>query len=854
MKKNYNNDNFDVSNIENNSHNDFQDKKSGLNLKKIKPKGKRSISKKSNKYLDILSLVLLMLSALIFLALISLKSSGSFGNIVKVMYSVSFGYYASFVIPIVLGLTGFLIYKRKKKRFIIKISFILLSFSLLISIFISLFHFYKNASFFENFEHSYGSVVGKFGYESSLFIIQFLGFIGSVIFSITAFLILFMFAFEFHINQMLIFFKVPLKLIVKVLIYPFTSILRKIKKNKKKKEFEKMFSDNDKDDVDEANSLVIKGNNRSKIGEENKIDALNDDIKFDSSFFSDESKIEITDIDKSGDNRKNKKDDLNNSANDKIQINEKVTEIAAGFEAESKGEYLYVPPSIDLLASNIITGEDSDESDEQLKENARLLEEKLNEFSVEGKVVQINPGPVITQYEIKLAKGVKVVKISSLDKDLAMTLKARSIRIVAPIPGKDTVGIEIPNRKPSIVYLKSVIDSEKFINHKSKLAIALGKTISGENYILDLKKTPHLLIAGSTGSGKSVCINGLILSILYRTTPEEVQFCMIDPKMVELSVYNDLFQHHLLKIDGIDSAVVTDSEDAVRLLEALVAEMTRRYKILEDSGTRNLEEYNDAIDSKDILYSKTNGDEFVKMPYIVTIVDEYGDLMMTSGKAIEEPICRLAQMARAIGIHMVIATQRPNVKVVTGLIKANFPTRISFRVMSQIDSRTILDSKGAESLLGKGDMLIVPPGDSSLIRLQNALVETKEINRVVDHIKNQPTDFGKIKLTAKPKKDDLPPGFNGDNGDFYNGEGSNSEAVDFANSDKKKSYEDFYREAKRIVIQHQMASVSMLQRGLSIGYARAGKIIDQLEKDGVVGPHVGSKSREVLKGSYEDND
>jgi len=830
--------------MKNNSKNKISLKKKNLNN-----------SSRNNKYLDSFSILLITLSVLMFSALLSLKNSGSFGNIVKIFYTVSFGYYASFVIPIILGLTGFLVYKRKRKRVILRIDIILFLFALLTSIFISLYYRYKDPLFFENIKDGYGEIIGNFGFVSGSYLIKLFGYTGSIIFSASAFAILFMFAFEFHINQMVLFFKMPLKFIIKIMIYPITSILRKIKINNKKKEFEKMFSDDsglDPDDKSNNSSLLIKGNENNIADKDeaigNKIESKSE-ITFDSNFFSNELKEEKDSIKRFSDNNISKNITKDN---EEIQINEKIIEQSAGFESESKGEYRYVPPSIDLLTNTIIGGADSDESDEQLKENARLLEEKLNEFSVEGKVVQVNPGPVITQYEIKLAKGVKVVKISSLDKDLAMTLKARSIRIVAPIPGKDTVGIEIPNRKPSIVYLKSVIDSEKFINHKSKLAIALGKTISGENYILDLKKTPHLLIAGSTGSGKSVCINGLILSILYRTTPEEVQFCMIDPKMVELSVYNDLFQHHLLKIDGIDSAVVTDAEDAVRLLEALVSEMTRRYRILEDSGTRNLEEYNDAIDSKDILYSKTNGDKFEKMPYIVTIVDEYGDLMMTSGKAIEEPICRLAQMARAIGIHMVIATQRPNVKVVTGLIKANFPTRISFRVMSQIDSRTILDSKGAESLLGKGDMLIVPPGDSSLIRIQNALVETKEINRVVDHIKNQPTDFGKIKLTAKPKKDDLPPDFHGDNGDFYNGEGSNSEAVDFANSDRKKSHDDYYREARRIVIQHQMASVSMLQRGLSIGYARAGKIIDQLEKDGVVGPHVGSKSREVLKGSYED--
>ncbi|MBU4485832.1 MAG: DNA translocase FtsK, partial [Candidatus Delongbacteria bacterium] len=495
----------------------------------------------------------------------------------------------------------------------------------------------------------------------------------------------------------------------------------------------------------------------------------------------------------------------------------------------------YIPPDIEFL-NETKTNTNIIEDEQRLKEVAVKLEEKLKEFSLEAKVVRINPGPVITQYEIELAKGVKVSRVTSLENDLAMALKARSIRIVAPIPGKGTIGIEIPNSNPSIVYLKSIISSEKFVKHKSKLAIALGKMISGENYILDLVKTPHLLIAGSTGSGKSVCINGLIMSILYRATPEEVQFCMIDPKKVELSVYSGLLKHHLLKITGIDDAVVTSPEDAVRLLEALVTEMEVRYELLQQSGTRNIEEYNTSIETGELKLNEFSNEPFNKLPYIICILDEYGDLMMTSGKAVEDPICRLAQMARAIGIHLVLATQRPSVKVVTGAIKANFPTRIAFRVISQIDSRTILDCKGAESLLGKGDMLIIPPGESDLIRIQNALVETKEINKVVQHISEQPYNFNKISITAKPSSAQIA-ALGGDEDDFG---GSPSE-------DPK------YGEAKRMVIRTGMASVSMLQRGLSVGYARAGKLIDQLERDRVIGPHQGSKSRDVLISSMDDN-
>ncbi|MCK5760628.1 MAG: DNA translocase FtsK, partial [Candidatus Delongbacteria bacterium] len=647
------------------------------------------------KIAEIFGVILITLGALIFIGLLSTSSTGKFGKIVQFIYSMSFGNKISFLIPIYLFVEGFLIFREKPILLQLKSFLIFVIIGVISSSSIGLYQFGEDSKFFINRVSDHGDLLGSTGFYTSRFLNKMFGHVGSYTFLSGIALILLMYVFDFRVMQML-----------NALAYPFIFVYnflaksyKKFRVNLHKKKIDKDMKENSIEIQDSVENPVIE---HEKINDENSIETTNEQDDPNKKKV-DEEKPPPVDTEKLKD----------------IKIEEAVIEKEVDFKKQRVKEYKYDPPSINLLNEskiniNII------ENEEKLRDNAAILISKLQEFSLEAEVVQINPGPVITQYEIKLASGVKVAKVSSLENDLAMALRAKSIRIVAPIPGKGTVGIEIPNSKPSIVYLKSIINSEKFINHKSKLAIALGKLISGENYILDLAKTPHLLIAGSTGSGKSVCINGLIISLLYRATPEEVQFCMIDPKRVELSVYSSLLKHHLIKLEGIDEPVVTNPEDAVRMLEALVKEMEDRYQILQQSGTRNLEEYNKLVNSGNLKTNELSKEKipFKKMPYIVCIMDEYGDLMMTSGKAVEDPICRLAQMARAIGIHMVLATQRPSVKVVTGAIKANFPTRIAFRVMSQIDSRTILDGKGAESLLGKGDMLLVPPGESDLVRIQ----------------------------------------------------------------------------------------------------------------------------------------
>lgn len=764
--------------------------------KQDKEEEKSKPKKNPGRKRDITGFILIVLGLIIIAGFISENSIGLLQGEVQKIYSLTFGKYISYSIPVYLFFAGGFLIADKGIWLQIKTFFIFIFSSAVLSTSISVFNRLIDKDFFSTRAYDYGDITGTIGWYSGKEMIERIGPFGSTVALISMVILSLLFVVNFRVISIFKGIAYPFVKTFKFIYWVYNSI--RMHQARKRLEAEQ------KEKEEEARIPA------EEVGKEEETEAA-----------------EVPPIPVAAEH---------NAHGKTFKIEEAVVEKSVEYKAKIDKKYKYIPPDIEFL-NETKTNTNIIEDEQILRDIAVKLEEKLKEFSLEAKVVKINPGPVITQYEIELAKGVKVSRVTSLEDDLAMALKAKSIRIVAPIPGKGTIGVEIPNSNPSIVYLKSIISSEKFVKHKSKLAIALGKMINGENYILDLAKTPHLLIAGSTGSGKSVCINGLIISILYRATPEEVQFCMIDPKKVELSVYSGLLKHHLLKIDGIDDAVVTSPEDAVRLLEALVTEMEARYELLNQSGTRNIEEYNTMIESGELKLNEFTNEPFKKLPFIVCIMDEYGDLMMTSGKAVEDPICRLAQMARAIGIHLVLATQRPSVKVVTGSIKANFPTRIAFRVISQIDSRTILDGKGAESLLGKGDMLLIPPGDSDLVRIQNALVETKEIGRVVKHISEQPHDFHKISIKARPSSAQIAAMGGGDEDDFG---GSPSE-------DPK------YEEAKRMVIRTNMASVSMLQRGLSVGYARAGKLIDQLERDKVIGPHQGSKPREVLVSSPDQD-
>ncbi|MGA7159728.1 MAG: DNA translocase FtsK [Bacteroidota bacterium] len=477
----------------------------------------------------------------------------------------------------------------------------------------------------------------------------------------------------------------------------------------------------------------------------------------------------------------------------------------------------YVFPSVELLNSQR-QAETID--DAELKANAELLRAKLADFDVEVANVSVTPGPVVTLYELVPATGVKVAKIVNLSNDLALAMQAKGIRIEAPIPGKGTVGVEIPNHKPSLVTIRSIINSAKFRDARAALPLAMGKTISGEVYVDDLTKMPHLLIAGSTGSGKSVGINTILASILYRLHPSEVKFLIIDPKKIELSLYKKLEYHYLAVSKDVDEKIITMPQNAVLALKAVELEMEQRYDKLAHAGVRNIADYNERIASGRLKDSDTF--KHRKLPYIIIIIDELADLMITAAREVEEPITRLAQLARAVGIHLVVATQRPSVDVITGVIKANFPARIAYQVSSKTDSRTILDMNGAEQLLGNGDMLYLPSSSPKPIRLQNAFISSDEVESIVDHV-------GRQKGYSRPFE--LP---------------SVLEKQRASLSSTGGERDELFQEAARTIVRHQQGSVSLLQRRLKVGYSRAARLVDELEAAGIVGPFDGSKAREVL--------
>lgn len=482
----------------------------------------------------------------------------------------------------------------------------------------------------------------------------------------------------------------------------------------------------------------------------------------------------------------------------------------------------YIPPPIDLF----IDDENKFQvNEDELKYNAQLLQEKLETFKIFIQNLKVIPGPVVTQYEFVPAPGIKISKIQSLADDIALALKAKGIRIIAPVPGRGTVGIEIPNKKPLVVRFGNCLKNAR-LNPNYKLPIIMGKTISGEIFIDDLSRMPHLLIAGATGSGKSVGINTIISSLIYYLHPQNLKLVIIDPKKVELSHYQTLLYHYLAVSPEIEDAIFTDPLDAVLVLKALVAEMQFRYDLLASVQQRNIVEYNKKVKAG---FFKDNS-EFVHkpMPYIVVIIDELADLMLTTGKEIESLIIRLAQLARAVGIHLVVATQRPSVDIITGLIKANFPARISYLVASRVDSRTIIDNIGAEQLLGNGDMLFLPNGSPIPIRLQNAFLTTEEVEAICQHIGSQ-------KGFSKPYY--LP---------VVNENKSNKDGI------KKDGLDDLFEKAAYLVVQTQQASVSLIQRRLKVGYNRAGRIMDELEALGIVGPFDGSKGRAVKIANEEE--
>jgi S-DNA-T family DNA segregation ATPase FtsK/SpoIIIE len=474
----------------------------------------------------------------------------------------------------------------------------------------------------------------------------------------------------------------------------------------------------------------------------------------------------------------------------------------------------YKYPTIDLLKEYSTGGITINQA--ELEENKNRIVDTLRNYKIEIAQIKATVGPSVTLYEIVPEAGIRISKIKNLEDDIALSLSALGIRIIAPIPGKGTIGIEVPNKNPTMVSMKSVIGSAKFQEAEMELPIALGKTISNETFVVDLAKMPHLLMAGATGQGKSVGLNAVLTSLLYKKHPAEVKFVLVDPKKVELTLFNKIERHYLAKLPDTEDAIITDNAKVVNTLNSLCVEMDNRYTLLKDAMVRNIKEYNDKFKGRKL--NPENGHRF--LPYIILVVDEFADLIMTAGKEVEVPIARLAQLARAIGIHLIIATQRPSVNVITGLIKANFPARIAFRVTSKIDSRTILDTQGADQLIGRGDMLYTNGND--VVRVQCAFIDTPEVEKITDFIGSQ-----KAYATAY-----LLPEFVGEES------GINLD-VDISERDT------LFREAAEIIVNAQQGSASLLQRKLKLGYNRAGRLIDQLEAAGIVGPFEGSKARSV---------
>ncbi|AWI26339.1 DNA translocase FtsK [Flavobacterium pallidum] len=475
----------------------------------------------------------------------------------------------------------------------------------------------------------------------------------------------------------------------------------------------------------------------------------------------------------------------------------------------------YKFPTIDLLKDYSSGGITINQ--EELEENKNRIVETLRNYKIEIAQIKATVGPSVTLYEIVPEAGIRISKIKSLEDDIALSLSALGIRIIAPIPGKGTIGIEVPNKNPTMVSMKTVIASARFQEAEMELPIALGKTISNETFVVDLAKMPHLLMAGATGQGKSVGLNAVLTSLLYKKHPAEVKFVLVDPKKVELTLFNKIERHYLAKLPDTEDAIITDNNKVINTLNSLCVEMDNRYSLLKEAMVRNIKEYNDKFKSRKL--NPENGHRF--LPYIVLVVDEFADLIMTAGKEVETPIARLAQLARAIGIHLIIATQRPSVNVITGIIKANFPARIAFRVTSKIDSRTILDTQGADQLIGRGDMLYTNGND--VVRVQCAFVDTPEVERITEFIGSQKAYANAYLLPE------------------FIGEDESGMKFDIDISER----DSLFKEAAEIVVTAQQGSASLLQRKLKLGYNRAGRLIDQMEAAGIVGPFEGSKARSV---------
>ena len=622
-------------------------------------------------------------------------------------------------------------------------------------------------------------------------IFDWTGFFGSILILFSSYVLIIVTFFEIDLFKKLMNLPKNLEGLIPTINFDFKKLIPDFTKKEEKKEKVKIIEDDsflESINSEESLDSVIEEIKEEALTESQPDDEIQDEINTES---------------------QNNDSDIDNEL-DSITIEKAVIEKEAEIDEERNKSILKVAwkfPSTDILQSS---DESSEINEDDIRERSELLKNSLSNFGVEGSSGAIKTGPIITLFEILPAEGVRVNKFVQLSDDIARVMEAQSVRVLAPIPGSNHVGVEIPNVDPQTIFLKNVINSEKYLESNAKLKLAIGKGTLGDISILDLVEMPHLLIAGTTGSGKSVSLNTIIVSLLYQLKPEEVKFVIIDPKKVEMSLYRGLENHYLLKFNGIDESIITKKDNAILALRSLEKEMDSRYDLLAEAGKRNISEYNE-------MMKKSKKD---LMPYIVLMIDELADLMMYSPRDVEAPIARLAQLARAVGIHLIVATQRPSVDVITGVIKANFPARIAFQVATKIDSRTILDENGADKLIGKGDMLYQKPGSPAPVRMHGAFITLKEIEDLVNHISSQPKPNEVIIETYREESSSMVDG----------------DGID----------DDLLHKAIEIIVMSKQGSISLLQRRLSVGYSRAARLIDEMERLKIVGPFTGSKAREVL--------
>ena len=621
-------------------------------------------------------------------------------------------------------------------------------------------------------------------------IFDWTGFFGSILILFSSYVLIIVMFFEIDLFKKLKSLPKNLEGLIPTINFDFKKLIPAFNKKEEKKEKVKIIEDD---------SFL------ESINSEENPDPVIEEIKEETLTESQPGEVQ----DEINTESQNNDSDIDNEL-DSITIEKAVIEKEAEIDEQRNKSILKVAwkfPSTDILQSS---DESSEINEDDIRERSELLKNSLSNFGVEGSSGAIKTGPIITLFEILPAEGVRVNKFVQLSDDIARVMEAQSVRVLAPIPGSNHVGVEIPNVDPQTIFLKNVINSEKYLESNAKLKLAIGKGTLGDISILDLVEMPHLLIAGTTGSGKSVSLNTIIVSLLYQLKPEEVKFVIIDPKKVEMSLYRGLENHYLLKFNGIDESIITKKDNAILALRSLEKEMDSRYDLLAEAGKRNISEYND-------MMKKSKKD---LMPYIVLMIDELADLMMYSPRDVEAPIARLAQLARAVGIHLIVATQRPSVDVITGVIKANFPARIAFQVATKIDSRTILDENGADKLIGKGDMLYQKPGSPAPVRMHGAFITLKEIEDLVNHISSQPKPNEVIIETYREESSSMVDG----------------DGID----------DDLLHKAIEIIVMSKQGSISLLQRRLSVGYSRAARLIDEMERLKIVGPFTGSKAREVL--------